>query len=337
MAEEGLNPKRPGIQVGFAGGLHPRATENGSDTPSGESSWGYAHATLSAFWSAVMITLSKWSMAELDPISLAALIMIFAAAAIAVWLSFTGGWKCLATLKGDGWKWTVGLSALFFFVIYGTFVAINLMDPTIVAFVSRTETLVTILLGVWIFGERFNRLEGIGAIFVVLGVVGLRYVGGVAVERGFWIILASSVGFGIAEAIAKKTVTIVDPIAFSLARTVILGAAFTVVALVNDDGLILPSQSLGWLAIIAIAISGPFLGRVHFLKALQKIHISKISIVTQSQPIFVALLALVILQTIPTQREWLGGAAILVGCAMLVLGRERPRRLGNGWDVTPAR
>jgi drug/metabolite transporter (DMT)-like permease len=252
-----------------------------------------------------MITLSKWSMAELDPISLAALIMTFGAAAIAVWLSFTGDWKCLATLKGDGWKWTVG-------------------------------TLIAILLGVWIFGERFNRLEGIGAIFVVLGVVGLRCVGGIEVERGFWIILAASVGFGIAEAIAKKTVTIVDPIAFSLARTVILGAAFTVVALVKDDGLILPSQSLGWLAIMAIAISGPFLGRVHFLKALQKKHISKISIVTQSQPIFVALLAFIILQTIPTQREWLGGAAILVGCAMLVLGRERPRRRGNGREVTPA-
>lgn len=326
MAEEGLNPKRSGIQVGFAAGLHPRATEDGSDIPTTESGWGYAHAALSAFWSAVMITLSKWSMAELDPISLGALIMTFGAAAIAVWLTFTGGWKCLATLKGDGWKWTVGLSALFFFVMYASFVAISLMDPTIVAFVSRTETLIAILLGVWIFGERFNRVEGIGALFVVLGVVGIRYGGGIAIERGFWIILASSVGFGIAEAIAKKTVTIVDPIAFSLARNVILGAAFTVVGLVKDDGLILPSQSLGWLAIIAIAISGPFLGRVHFLKALQKIHISKTSIVTQSQPIFVALLSLIILQTIPTQREWLGGAAILVGCAMLMLGRERPRQ-----------
>lgn len=278
---------------------------------------------LSAFWSAVMLTLSKWSMYELDPVSLVALIMLFGAAAIAVWISLTRGWRCMATLRGVGWKWTLGLTALFFFVMYASFLGLKLMDPTIMAFLSRTETLIAIALGVWLFGERFTRLEAVGGAFVILGILALRYTGGISIERGFWIVLAASVGFGVAEVIAKKTVTIVDPLAFSLVRNFLLGAGFMAAGAARPGGLILPEERLGWLAIVGVAISGPFLGRVHYLKALQKIHISKTALVSQSQPIWVGVLASTILRTIPSQREWLGGAVVLAGCILLITGRGR--------------
>jgi drug/metabolite transporter (DMT)-like permease len=278
---------------------------------------------LSAFWSAVMLTLSKWSMYELDPVSLVALIMLFGAAAVGVWISITRGWACMATLRGVGWKWTLGLTAFFFFVMYGTFVGLQLLDPTIVAFLSRVETLVAIALGVWLFGERFTRVEIVGATFVILGILALRYSGGIAIERGFWIVLAASVGFGVAEVIAKKTVTIVDPLAFSFVRNLLLGAGFMAAAAVRSRGMMFPGETLGWLVIAAIAISGPFLGRVHYLKALQRIHISKTALISQSQPIWVALLAFIVLRTVPAEREWLGGAIVLLGCVLLVMGRGR--------------
>ncbi len=274
-----------------------------------------------------MITLSKWSLFELDPASLGALVMSVGAASVALWLTIARRWKCAVTLRGAGWKWTLGLSALFFVVMLASFEAIRLLDPTVVAFVSRTETLVAIVLGVWLFGERFTKPEMVGAAFVVLGIVVLRY-GGVSVERGFWIILAASIGFGIAEAIAKKTVTIVDPLAFSLVRNMILGVAFAAFGLIWSGGIATPTSTLGWLAIVAIGISGPFLGRVHFLKALQKITISKTSLVTQSQPIWVALLAFAVLRTVPSERQWLGGAIVLAGCVLLIIGRSRPRAAG---------
>lgn len=288
------------------------------------SAWGYGHAVLSAFWSAVMIVVSKWVMMDIDPVSLAALIMTIGAAAIAVWMTARRGWACLATLHGAGWKWTCGLSAFFFFVILGTFVALQMMDPTVVAFVSRTETLVAILLGAWFFGERFKRVEAMGAAFVLVGVIAIRYSGGIAIERGFWIILTASIGFGIAEALAKKTVTIVDPFAFSLVRNAILGAAFLALAFSRTTGFHPPSDAMGWIAVAGIGVSGPFLGRVHFLKALQMIHISKTALVNQALPIWVALLSYFILRTVPSQREWLGGIAVLLGCLLLVLGRSRP-------------
>ena len=173
-----------------------------------------------------MIVVSKWVMTDIDPVSLAALIMSIGAVAIAIWMTARRGWACLSTLRGAGWKWSLGLSAFFFFIILGSLVAIRIMDPTVVAFVSRVETLVAILLGVWFFGERFTPKEATGAVFVVLGVIALRYAGGIAIERGFWIILLASIGFGVAEALAKKTVSIVDPFAFAFVRNIILGVSF---------------------------------------------------------------------------------------------------------------
>jgi drug/metabolite transporter (DMT)-like permease len=297
---------------------------------------GYGHAVLSAFWSAVMIVVSKWVMTDIDPISLAALIMFIGAVAVAAWMAARRGWACLSTLRGQGWKWSLGLSALFFFVIISSLYAIRMMDPTVVAFVSRVETLVAILLGVWFFGERFTRREAIGAAFVVIGVVALRYAGGIAIERGFWIILFASIGFGIAEALAKKTVSIVDPFAFALVRNIVLGIACFAVAMARPSGLSLPQDGLGWLAVAGIGVSGPFLGRVHFLKALQMIHISKTALVNQALPIWVALLSFFLLNTVPSQREWLGGAAVILGCVLLILGRGRPARDLEGRD-SPAR
>jgi len=290
---------------------------------------GYGHAVLSAFWSAVMIVVSKWVMADIDPVSLAALIMTIGAASIAIWTTSRGGWRCMATLGGAGWKWTFGLSAFFFFVILGSLVAIQMMDPTVVAFVSRTETLVAVLLGVWFFGERFTRVEAIGGAFVLAGIVVIRYSGGLEVESGFWIALASAVGFGFAEATAKKTVSIVDPYAFALVRNLFLGAAFTAVA-VSTSGFRTPSEPLGWIAVAGVGVSGPFLGRVHFLKALQMIHISKTALVNQALPVWVALLSFLLLRTVPSTREWLGGAVVVAGCVLLILGRTSQPRAADG-------
>lgn len=284
---------------------------------------GYGHAVLAAFWSAVMIVVSKWAMREIDPVSLAALIMSAGAFATAAWITARRGWSCVLTLRGDGWKWALGLSFFFVVIIVASLYAISLMDATVVAFVSRVETLVAILLGVWFFSERFTRKEAVGAVFVAVGVVVLRYAGGIAIERGFWIALSSSIGFGVAEAMAKKTVSIVDPFAFALFRNIVLGVSCSAIALARPTGFNVPQETLGWLAVVGIGISGPFLGRVHFLKALQMIHISKTALVGQALPIWVALLSYFVLQTVPSQREWLGGCVVILGCTLLIIGRGR--------------
>jgi len=64
------------------------------------------------------------------------------------------------------------------------------------------------------------------------------------------------------------------------------------------------------------------LGRVHYLKALKLIHISKTALVNQAQPVWVAVLALIFLQTMPSEKEWVGGIAVIAGSTLLILGRK---------------
>jgi drug/metabolite transporter (DMT)-like permease len=284
---------------------------------------------MAAFWSAVQIAVSKWILTEIDPLSLLALDMSIAAIALVIWLWASQPRRRLATLRGPGWKWTAALSVLFFFTLLGSFMAIELLDPTVVSFVSRVETLVAVILGVTFFRERFTRIEVIGGALVVVGIAAIRYSGGISIERGFWFILVASIGFGIAEVLAKKAVTIVDTLAFTGLRNALLAIAFLAVAGARPGGIATPDRPLMWLGIAVVAFSGPVLARVHFLKALQMIHVSKTVLINQSQPIWVALLAFALLRQIPTQREWLGGALVLAGCVILIAGRQKQRVQGQ--------
>ena len=272
--------------------------------------------------------MAKWLLEEIDALSLLALNMPIAAVVLMAWLGASPNRHRMRTLRGAGWRWTAGLSALFFFTLLGAFVAIRLLDPTVVSFVSRVETFVAVMLGVLFFRERFSRLEAVGGVLVIIGVVAIRYSGGISIERGFWIILIASIGFGVAEVLAKKAVTIVDPIVFAGVRNTLLGVAFLAVAGLRPSGIEVPSDPLMWLGIAGCAVSGPVIARVHFLKALQMIHVSKTVLINQSQPIWVALVAFTLLRQIPSEREWLGGALVLAGCVILILGAGANRAKG---------
>jgi drug/metabolite transporter (DMT)-like permease len=78
-----------------------------------------------------------------------------------------------------------------------------------------------------------------------------------------------------------------------------------------------------WYLTPVAALTGPFLARLTFLYALTRVEVSKASILNQTQPLFVAILAFTFLQTIPTLREWIGGIFILGGCIMMIIHRPQ--------------
>ena len=61
-----------------------------------------------------------------------------------------------------------------------------------------------------------------------------------------------------------------------------------------------------------------------YYRSLRYIDLSKASLLHSSQPLFVALFALIIFGTVPGPSQWLGGALVLAGVYALVAGRRRP-------------
>lgn len=68
---------------------------------------------------------------------------------------------------------------------------------------------------------------------------------------------------------------------------------------------------------------GPILTRPIYLAALKHIEVSKVALINQSQPVFVAIMALVALNQTPAPREIIGGLFVIGGCLVIILGRKK--------------
>jgi drug/metabolite transporter (DMT)-like permease len=78
-----------------------------------------------------------------------------------------------------------------------------------------------------------------------------------------------------------------------------------------------------WLGVIGMAILGPLGARVFYLYALKHADISKTTLLTHIQPVFVVILAIIILHQYPSGGELLGGVLIILGCCGIIFLRPR--------------
>ncbi len=78
-----------------------------------------------------------------------------------------------------------------------------------------------------------------------------------------------------------------------------------------------------WWGILIIAFAGPILTRPIYLYALKFADLSKVALINQSQPVFVAILAFLMLQQSPAPREVVGGLFVIAGCLVVIISRKK--------------
>lgn len=284
-------------------------------------SLGYLFSGMSALFASVAIVAGKWTLQGISPLALNALVFPIGAVVLGLGIIPRKRWKRILALNGKAWGWTLTFTILAFVAIWTYWIGIKMMDPTLASFLNRTETLVTILLGVVILGERFSKGEWLGAILVLAGIVLMKFTLRVEYSTGFWVVLFSAVCFGTAEFIAKIAVRYVDPLTLSFVRNLISAVMFWVaVAFVGTS--FAGVRSVFW-GVIIIAFMGPILTRPIYLAALKHIEVSKVALINQSQPVFVAIMALLALNQTPAPREVIGGLFVIGGCLLIILGRKK--------------
>ena len=118
-------------------------------------------------------------------------------------LAFTPIWFMAASVWGVGFyllrsgpTWPTGLRRsirpiLWLGFLNGTanlllFTAINLGDPTLAAFFSRSETIYSVLLGAWLLGERMVGHQWLGVVIAIAGAGLMTFRAG----RVVWLMLA---------------------------------------------------------------------------------------------------------------------------------------------------
>ena len=282
---------------------------------------GYTFAMLSALLSGTNYVLGKVVLANLSPAHLVALIFSIATLIQGAWMIQTGQWREVLHCSARAWRYVLLFSALSIVALWTLWAGVKYLDPSVAAFISRLQTLVTVFLGIWLLGERFRVLEAVGGVVVIAGVGMLYATEGVKLSLWFWVMVASGVFWGVTEVVAKVALRHINATPLSFIRTAIVALFYLLLLTFQGQ----PLLGLGhkWWGVIGIALMGPTLARWFYLFALKRLPVSKASLVNQIQPIFVAIVAFTFLGTIPGIREWVGGLLILAGCTVMIWGQYK--------------
>jgi drug/metabolite transporter (DMT)-like permease len=201
------------------------------------------------------------------------------------------------------------------------FIAINLGDPTLAAFFSRSETVYSVLLGAWLLDERMGRHQWVGAGVAVLGAGLITFRAGKVVWLMLVLLLVSNFFLSLSTLVAKKEVIAVPPLVLSTARTVVMSMLLGSVSLATGE-LAWPAGTT-WLWIIGGAFFGPFLSYVLFYRGLLYLDMAKGVIIRSMQPLFVAVYSLILFGTIITVQQFAGGMLMIVGIVVMLWERQR--------------
>lgn len=282
---------------------------------------GYIFSFTSAFFAGCTTVVGKWNLESISALLLIALIFSIASIIlIAAYIPFNGNYKKLFRIKPIGWLWLMSFTLSSVIALWLFWAGIKRIDPSLGAFLNRSEVMVAIILGIIFLKERFNRIETLGAILSIGGIVIMRLSLRVEYTEGFWLVLAGSFFFGATEFFSKLTVKYAPPIIAVFFRNLFMSVVYWIILLGGD----LNMSGLGkvWIGVVALAVLGPVLSRMVYMMALKRLELSKVAVISQTQPIYVIVLALAFLGQFPTFREIVGGIFLLGGCLIMVLGRR---------------
>lgn len=229
------------------------------------------------------------------------------------------GAKTVLSIPRSGWLWVTAFSLASWLSVLAFWSGVQKMDPSLAAFLTRAEVPVAILLGMIFLREKFSRAEILGALLSIGGIVVMRLTLRVEYSTGFWLVLAGALLFGFAEFCSKLALRTVNPLALTAIRNTLMCLLYWVV-FVAVEGQFSGLDEV-WVGVIALGILGPLLTRLLYVIALERMPLSKLAIITQSQPVFVVLIALIAFGQLPTLREYVGGILILSGVLIMVVSR----------------
>ena len=214
-------------------------------------------------------------------------------------------------------------AALAFFTLLGNLAsasAIQLVSPALLTVVQRSEVIIVALLAWPVVGERIDRLFWLGAALALTGLLLLQDPLALGEPRAIGVgwAVASAFCFGSMAVITRRSIHRIELVAVNALR-LWLSVAFWFALNGIPQALreISPAQA-GYAALAAFF--GPFLGRLCIMTSARYVQARITTLVTLAAPPLTLGLAYLLLSDLPTLREIQGGAIMLVGIAIPILG-----------------
>lgn len=208
------------------------------------------------------------------------------------------------------------LSLLFAAALTLNMTALKLLEPATASFLSRFEVILTIALAYFILREKLGFMEILGGIIALSGVFVLRFKTNLVISQGSTLMILSGFFFAASEIIIKKNIASLSTASFLFYRNIFLIPILSGIILFQGERFFVPDYKT-LLLIIAASLLLPVIGRATYQIALKRIDISRAALITQTTPLFTALFAFLLLQTLPSPTEWLGSGLIILGATFV--------------------
>jgi drug/metabolite transporter (DMT)-like permease len=298
--------------------------------PTGNAALGASFAaTTMALWAVLPFALSS-ALRRVDPVTLTWARFALASAALFGWLALRRELPALRKLAGGGWRLLV-LAVLGLAVNYIAYlVGLHRTSPASAQVLIQLAQVLLSLGGIFVFGERFTRIQWTGFAVLVAGLVGFswaqlaqlaadfeRYASGVAL-----IVFAAFVwaGYGLAQ---KQLLVRLG--AQPLMLLIYAGCALCFTPFAHASQLA-ALDARGW-ALVAFCAANTLVGYGALAAALAHWEASRVSALLAAGPLVTLAIASLAAGAVPAERldaaSWLSAACVVAGSIATSAGGRR--------------
>lgn len=211
-------------------------------------------------------------------------------------------------------------------VATGTFYgAISVADnAAIPSFLRNMEYVFVTILGVFILGERFFKIEVLGMLLTFAGVFVISYQKDASLldylAGSSGLMLVSTTFYGFRTITAKKHIKTITPTMLAINRAIFLMVFAACFLLILKQDLLISTNAL--INITIGSFFGPFLTSIGQYSALKYIDASRAAVIQSTTALFVLLGAYLYFGKFPASYQVIGGFFTITGAVVLIAGKR---------------
>jgi drug/metabolite transporter (DMT)-like permease len=215
------------------------------------------------------------------------------------------------------------------------FQALALTQVNNIVIIGRLEPPLTLALSVWLLSERLDFWEIIGAVVTFFGVTltiflqtpsaNMMSVGGFSIGIGEVLAATGAIALAVSTIISKRYLSLVPIGIYSIVRTTLGTVIFFLVALLlyGKEHFQDAFSPFLWKWMLLYGVIIVVVGQSLWTKGLRMANVSTASLVGSFTPIVGIFAAYFILKESPTNAQYIGGCAILIGIFISHTGIRR--------------
>lgn len=281
------------------------------------------------FWSFSFIW-TKVAIESFLPVTLVTLRLIIASILLFAYAKAT---KKFQYVRLKDLKWFILLAFFEPYLYYmGETYSLTLLNPTLVAVIIATIPLFAPLVAYIMLGERVSKMNIMGIIISLLGVLLVIYSPGMGLDGSVWgIILVFLAVFAAVfyAATLRKISTYYKTVNIIFYQSLIGLAFFIPTFLVTDlssiETLKISYKSME--ALLMLAIFASVLAFVLFAGVVRKVGVAKTNVFVNLIPVFTAIFSYLIFNQYLTYNQWIGIAIVVSGLFVSQLGKKKKEQI----------